>query len=265
MFICGWKAAMKPFLFVSDLDHTLVGTNDNDDEALSKLNQKLAGHREEFGTKVVYATGRSLELYRELKNEKKLLAPDALITAVGTEIYFDSESSTPIPDSDWFATFNEGWDAELIKKISSNFVDLVPQKPSEQRKFKVSYNISEKDAKQILPELKTALHEKGLKFQIVYSGGKDLDILPLRADKGLAVQFLQQKWMSSKHSTVVCGDSGNDIALFKVGEVRGVIVGNAQDELLKWYRENPREDCYLANAFCAAGILEGLVHHGFLQ
>ncbi|MBF2058721.1 HAD family hydrolase, partial [Fischerella thermalis] len=76
---------MAGFLFVTDLDHTLVG----DDQALLLLNERLQRHREEYGTKIVYATGRSPVLYRELQEEKNLLKPDALILSVGTEIYLD--------------------------------------------------------------------------------------------------------------------------------------------------------------------------------
>ncbi|HCF29166.1 MAG TPA: sucrose-phosphate phosphatase, partial [Cyanobacteria bacterium UBA11049] len=70
---------MTQFLFVTDLDNTLVG----DDQALVELNRKLSQHRQEYGTKIVYATGRSPTLYRELQQEKQLLQPDALVAAVG--------------------------------------------------------------------------------------------------------------------------------------------------------------------------------------
>ena len=43
---------MNPFLFVTDLDNTLVG----DDAALVELNQKLAAHRQQHNSKIVYST-----------------------------------------------------------------------------------------------------------------------------------------------------------------------------------------------------------------
>jgi hydroxymethylpyrimidine pyrophosphatase-like HAD family hydrolase len=79
---------MNPFLFVTDLDGTLVG----DKNALEKLNSKLEWHRREYGTKIVYATGRSLTLYSKLTTNEFLLKPDALVTSVGTEIYFDNNN-----------------------------------------------------------------------------------------------------------------------------------------------------------------------------
>ena len=76
---------MSRFLFVTDLDNTFVG----DDDALRELSQLLSKHRQEYGTKIVYATGRSPVLYEELKQERNLMEPDALVLSVGTEIYLD--------------------------------------------------------------------------------------------------------------------------------------------------------------------------------
>ncbi len=53
------------------------------------------------------------------------------------------------------------------------------------------------------------------------------------------MQFLQKQWGFDLKQTVACGDSGNDLALFSVGEERGIIVGNAQPELLQWHKANP--------------------------
>jgi len=151
-----------------------------------------------------------------------------------------------------------------LVEIAENFAELVPQQESEQRPFKVSYLITEENAAKVLPQLKLALENSSLKFNLIYSGSKDLDILSLYADKGLAVKFLQQKWGINSYSTVVCGDSGNDIALFKAGEERGIIVGNARPELLEWYKTNSTDYRYLAKASYAAGILEGLQYFNLL-
>lgn len=250
---------MTSFLFVTDLDNTLVG----DDAALEQLNQKLAQHRQENGTKIVYATGRSPVLYRQLTTEKQLLPPDALVTSVGTEIYFNPDTETFDPE--WAQIQSQGWNREQIVATAAHYSDLAVQPGSEQRPFKVSYYLTEQAATELLPRLESALKDQGLDVKLVYSGGKDLDILPIKGDKGLAVQFLRQKWGIDAQQTVVCGDSGNDIALFSVGEERGIIVGNARPELRQWYINNPADYRYLAQAHCAGGILEGLHHFGFLS
>ena len=250
---------MTGFLFVTDLDNTLVG----DDNALKALNQQLSQHRQQYGTKIVYATGRSRQIYHDLKTAKHLLDPDALIAAVGTEIYDDDGHDTP--DSGWSEKLSQGWDRDLIVATAAHYADLVTQPETEQRPFKVSYYLTEEAAVEVLPRLESQLAERGLDVKLIYSGGRDLDILPRQADKGLAVQFLQQKWGIDSTKTVVCGDSGNDIALFSVGEARGVIVGNARPELRQWYDQNPADYRYLAQAYCAGGILEGLYHFQFLS
>lgn len=249
---------MTAFLFISDLDNTLVG----DDDALEKLNQQLEQHRREYGTKITYATGRSPELYRQLTTEKSILPPDALITSVGTEIYFDPNAENL--DSGWADILSEGWNRDLIVATAAHYSDLIPQPESEQRPFKVSYYLSEEIAEELIPRIEASLQEKGLNVKLIYSGSKDFDILPQKGDKGLAVQFLRQKWDMEAERTVVCGDSGNDIALFSAGNERGIIVGNAKSELRQWYDKHRTDNHYMAQSRCAGGILEGLHHFGFL-
>ncbi|MCC5639732.1 sucrose-phosphate phosphatase [Nostoc sp. CHAB 5844] len=248
---------MKPFLFVTDLDHTLVGN----DEALVELNQILSQHRQEYGTKIVYATGRSPVLYRELQVEKNLIEPDALVCSVGTEIYLNNSDT---PDAGWSDILSPGWNRELVFSVAKSFPELEPQPDSEQRPFKVSFFVKQEFADKILPEIETKLQKYGLNIKLIYSSGIDLDIVPRSSDKGQAMQFLRQKWQFAAEQTVVCGDSGNDIALFAVGNERGIIVGNARPELLQWHTEYPTDYRYLAQGDCAGGILEGLKYFGFL-
>jgi sucrose-6-phosphatase len=249
---------MRQFLFVTDLDNTLVG----DDAALKELNIKLDRHRQERASKIVYATGRSPTLYRQLSEEKQLLPPDALIASVGTEIYLNGNES---PDPQWHERLATKWDRDLVTSIAAHFADLELQPETEQRPFKISYYLSEEVAVEVLPRLESLLKERDLDAKLIYSGGQDLDILPRLSDKGLAVKFLQQCWDIDPTQTVVCGDSGNDISLFSVGEERGIIVGNARSELRLWHDINPAPSRYLANASYAQGIIEGLMYFGFIH
>jgi len=245
-------------MFVTDLDNTFVGN----DEALVELSQKLSQHRQKYGTKIVYATGRSLFLYQELKEEKNLLDPDGLVVAVGTEIYLNGSK---IPDSQWSDKLSGGWNKQVVLSTTAEFPELVPQPDSEQGDFKVSFYLKEAHAAQVLPQLKSKLNTAGLDIKLIYSSGIDLDIVPISSDKGQAMQFLRKKWNFVSERTVACGDSGNDIALFAAGEERGIIVGNARPELLAWHNDNPAEYRYLAKNVCAGGILEGLKYFGLIE
>ena len=248
---------MSPFLFVTDLDNTLVG----DDAALIRLNQELDSHRQQYNSKIVYATGRSLYLYRLLAEAKSLLTPDALITSVGTEMYFDEKHEEYDPE--WAKILSQGWDRAEIVEIASQFKELQSQPKSEQNPFKISYYLAESVAKETIAQLKSALDRNGFKIKLIYSAGQDLDLLPRNGDKGLAVKFLRQKWNIAAEKTMVCGDSGNDISMFQ-GQEKGLIVGNAKPELIQWYEANKNDNLYLAQAICAGGILEGLKHFNFL-
>ena len=252
---------MKPFLFVTDLDDTLVYRTVGDDSALPELNQLLNRHRQEYGTKIVYSTGRSPVLYKELQAQKNLLQPDALVLSVGTEIYLDG---TDTPDSDWSEILSPGWERETVLSITKKYPELVRQPDSEQRPFKVSCFLEQEVSANVLPQLEAELQKYKLNVKLIYSSDIDLDIVPRTSDKGQAMQFLRQKWKFAAEQTVVCGDSGNDIALFAVGNERGIIVGNARKELLQWHNEYPADYHYLAKAFCAGGIIEGLNYFGLL-
>lgn len=248
---------MARFLFVTDLDNTFVG----DDDALRELEQLLSKHRQEHGTKIVYATGRSPVLYQELKKEKNLMEPDALVLSVGTEIYLDKSDT---PDVDWSKKLSQGWNREVVLSKTADFSELKPQPDTEQGEFKLSFFLEQSVAEGVLAKLKSAFSESGLDVKLIYSSGIDLDIVPSNSDKGQAMQFLRQKWNFVSERTVACGDSGNDIALFAVGEERGILVGNARPELIQWHNENPADHRYLAKNVCAGGIIEGLKYFGFL-
>ena len=246
---------MTQFLLVTDLDNTLVG----DDRALDELNQRLTQCRQVNGVKLVYSTGRSITSYQHLSTKVNLLEPDVLITAVGTEIYYPGN----VLDQEWTTQSSAGWNRDAIVTITQQFPQLVPQPESEQRSLKVSFLLDAEDA-QILPDLEAKIKNQGVDAQLIYSSNQDLDILSSRANKGNALAYIQQVLGFKSDRTISCGDSGNDIALFEQ-KTLGVIMGNAQPELLQWHHKNPTDDRYLAQGFCAAGILEGLQYFGFLQ
>ncbi len=248
---------MARFLFVTDLDNTFVG----DDDALRELEQLLSQHRQKHGTKIVYATGRSPVLYQKLKQERNLMEPDALVLSVGTEIYLDKSDT---PDTGWSKKLSQGWNREVVLSKTADFSELRPQPETEQGEFKVSFFLEESVATGILPQLESNLFSCGLDVKLIYSSGIDLDIVPSNSDKGQAMQFLRQKWNFVAERTVACGDSGNDTALFAVGEERGILVGNARPELIQWHNKNPANHRYLAKNEYAGGIIEGLKYFGFL-
>jgi sucrose-6-phosphatase len=245
----------NPFLIVTDLDATLVGN----DRYLEDFNRFFTKHREAHGSKLVYATGRSLKLYQDLESEVDLLLPDRLITSVGSEIYTADKKM----DINWASQLSENWNVEQVKQITSKYEQLKPQPESEQGPFKVSF-LLRPEHKSILENVNQELKSKSIKAQIIYSSDKDVDVLPEQSGKGKALSYVRESLGIPCARTVACGDSGNDIALFTENTF-GIIVGNARPELREWYEANKRSNLYLARTNCAAGILEGLHHFGWLN
>jgi hypothetical protein len=259
--IIGTVLDIMRYLIVTDLDNTLVG----DDRATFNLNQRLRSQRSQIT--LVYATGRSYHSARQLLAEKKLLQPDYWIVGVGTEIYHRD-----IPDSNWIRDRSIGWDRDKIVKLVRSFPYFQFQDATEQNSRKISLLLTDKNRPEVVDNLRDSLLQASIEAQVIFSSNRDIDILPKSIDKGKALAYLMLNLNITPDATIVCGDSGNDISLFQQ-PVCGTIVGNAQPELLNWYKKSGRSaksniikqlpHHYLAKAPYADGILEGLQHFHF--
>jgi sucrose-6F-phosphate phosphohydrolase len=240
------------FLLVTDLDNTLVGH----EPALQALNTLLTAMRDQVY--LVYATGRSYDSTSQLMAEAGLLQPDYCIAGVGSEIY-----QAHALDTDWMAHLSQNWQRQAICEIARQFPELTPQPAGEQNHWKISFFLNPAAPEATINQLEKQLQQAGLAAQVVFSSGRDVDILPEASNKGNATTYLQQRLEIPWETTLVCGDSGNDISLFEA-RARGVIVGNAQPELLEWYRNFGQSHHYLAQRSCAGGILEAIEYFELL-
>jgi len=236
------------WLLISDLDNTWVG----DQRALAHLQQYLGDRRDSLY--LVYATGRSLGSAKALQRQVGLLEPDYWITAVGSEIYNQGEL-----DQHWADYLSEHWQRDTIQAIADQYPQLTPQSPLEQNPWKISYHFDPQADPRAIDTIKDHLREIQLPVQVIFSSGKDVDFLPQRSNKGNASRYLQQRLQISGEKTLVCGDSGNDISLFET-DSRGVIVNNAQPELLAWHQNCGESRHFLAKSGYAAGILEAIAY-----
>jgi sucrose-phosphate synthase len=112
-----------------------------------------------------------------------------------------------------------------------------------------------------LEALNDLIHGAGLRANLVLSGGRDLDILPLHASKGQAVRYLAFRWGIPLDHFITAGDSGNDRDML-VGDMLGIVVGNHGPELAPL---RGRSRVYFANRPHAWGILEGIRHYQVRQ
>lgn len=249
----GWRFADLDKMLITDIDDTLVG----DDESLEEFLEIMEKNRNEVGFGV--ATGRSLELVDEILKEKNIPVPDVIISSVGTEIYYGPDMNNLSMDSGWRSHISYQWKPDRIKKVLSGFDFLEPQDRDGERDFKISYNMDPNDDH--LARIHQRLTENKLRYQLIYSHDAYLDILPQRASKGRAIQYLGNKWDIKPENTLVSGDSGNDYEML-YGKRLAVVVGNHSPEIER-LRGNRR--VYFADSNYAAGIIEGVKFYRFLD
>ncbi len=249
----GWRFADMDKMLITDIDDTLVG----DDKSLKDFIEIMEKNRTDVGFGV--ATGRSLELVEEILKEKDIPTPDVIISSVGTEIYYGPDLDNLNQDSGWRNHISYQWKPDRIKEVLSDFDFLTLQDRDGERDFKISYNMDPNEDH--LASVHQRLTEHKLRYQLIYSHGAYLDILPTRASKGRAIKYLGKKWDILPENILVSGDSGNDYEML-YGQRLAIVVGNHSPEIER-LRGNRR--VYFADNNYAAGIIEGIKYYRFME
>lgn len=272
---------MQKLLICTDLDRTLLpnGTQPESPEARTIFTRLVS--RPEVC--LVYVSGRNLALVQEAIQEYDLPAPHWIVGDVGSTMYkFEGDrwkswqNWTQQIAGDW-----RGFNAIDLEPLFSDLAEishLVLQEPDQQSRFKLSYYLPldiEKDALQ--QYIKLRLEEQNIAASLIYSVDEAkeiglLDILPARATKLHAVEFLMGQLNFDDGNTVFAGDSGNDLPILISG-VPSVLVANAPEDIIVQSQQQAKERgnthrLYLAqggflgmNGNYSAGILEGIVHY----
>ena len=235
-------------LLVCDIDNTLVGSA----PCVAKF---CTWHRRQNGLAFGVATGRSFHSAMSILEQQNAPSPLVMITSVGSEIYHrDANGTTFTQDREWQSKIAAGWNRDGVLDALADIPDLMPQAPLEQRRFKISY-FTNGDAG-IVKKVKARLIQHGSKASVIHSHGRYLDILPVGASKGAAIDHVRHRFGLSPAAVFAAGDSGNDIEMLRT-VAQSIIVANYSDGLAE------RADLahsYVARRPHASGIIEGVAH-----
>lgn len=229
------------WLLVTDVDDTLIG----DDQALRELLPALRIAR----IPIALNSSRPTASVRGTIEEHwppDAEPPDAVITALGTEIEYASGE----PDVGWHARF-EDWPRDEVDRVLRE-LGFEPHASEFQTAFKVSYAVPASDVARV----EAALDRADAPRRTIHSGDSDFDVIPPEAGKAAAMFRVAACLGVAEDHVIVAGDSGNDLVMFEHAS-RGIVVGNARRELRE--RVEP-ERAYFASALQAGGILEALRH-----
>lgn len=244
----------KPSIFrdraiLTSLDLNLIG----DRESLSQLLQTMQSNRKEiiFGI----ATGRRLDDALATLRLYNIPLPDVLITSQGTEIHYAPNLTK---DAVWERHINHLWNPQAVRDVLKEFAGLQLQPKNYQSYFKISYYIDPVVAD--VHAIRQAMLRNEQAVNVVFSFGQFLDVLPVRASKGLALRWCAQQLGFPLENTLVSGVTGADADMLR-GNTLGVVVDNRH--LAELSDLSNVDKIYFAKKPHAAGILEAMDHYNF--
>ena len=234
-------------LIVVDIDETIVCEN-NDNSGISEFSTIIENR--DKNTLFAYATGRNIKSIEEIVNAYSLPKADFYISSVGSAIYHEFNNGSK--DCCWDYYIRKKWNIYNIKRALENFEGLSLQGVDDQSKTKLSYFTDEHNFN--YDHLIDRLRKQLDKITVIHSHNAYLDILPIKASKLKAIEFIAEKLEIKPEDIITAGDSGNDIDMLD-GPFKSIIVSNHTDEV-EYLKD--KESCYFATAPGAAGVVEGL-------
>lgn len=236
----------------SDLDQSLLG----DPEYLPEFTRILKKNSRcsSFGI----ATGRRLDSALKQIKTHKIPHPDVLVTSLGTEIYYGPSLTR---DKAWTDHIDYLWRPVKVHAILNDLPGLRLQPKVEQSHYKISYYYDAAKAPDV-DEIRHLLLQHEQTVNVVFSFGQYLDIVPVRASKGLALRWYAEQWDIPLGHILVAGGSGADEDMIR-GNTLAVLVANRHHEELSDLIELER--VFFAKQPYAAGILEAIEYYDFFQ
>ena len=236
----------------SDLDQNLL----DDPSALSTFIEVLQANRNcvLFGI----ATGRRLVSAIRAMKKQQVPMPNVLITGLGTEIHYNPNL---VPDAAWELHIDYLWNPRIILRTLHQLPGMKLQPRTEQSRFKISYYIDPEKAPDT-QQINKMLHQEGQAANVVLSFGQFLDIIPVRASKGLALRWVAEKYDIPLDRILAAGGSGADEDMMR-GNMLAVVVANRHNEELSDLIHS--EEIFFASRPYAEGILEAIQYYDFFE
>jgi hydroxymethylpyrimidine pyrophosphatase-like HAD family hydrolase len=165
-----------------------------------------------------------------------------------------------------------------LQELFNDLPQLCLQEADKQNIFKLSYYVSlDVNPGPLLKEMQNRLEAGTICASLIWSVDEPaeiglLDVLPARATKLHAVEFLMRRHGFSPSETLFAGDSGNDLPVL-TSHLPSVLVANAGPEIRQQAvqqakKRGSQDMLYLArgdffgmNGNYAAGILEGVAYY----
>ena len=203
------------------------------------------------------ATGRRFENALATLRQNRIPVPDVLITGQGTEIHLAPGLTN---DDAWSRHIDHRWTPQAARRALRDVPGLTPQPKGQQSEFQLSYYIdtsvvSVQDVRQLLMRNEVVAN-------VVQSFGQFLDVLPVRASKGLALRWVAEQLEFPLERTLVSGVTGADADML-LGNTLGIVVDSRhRDELSQL---SGSENVFFSDTENAAGIIEAMSYYGFPQ
>jgi len=267
-----------PVMLCSDLDRTILPNGAEPESPRARPLLHAVAARDELV--LAYVSGRHEGLLREAIEQYQIPIPNFAIGDVGTTIYEVGPNQLWQAWSAWSRDIAPDWNGATRQDLAALLTGLPAlrlQEDAKQNTFKLSYYTPvEFEREALLAEIDSRLHSQAVCASLIWSVDEAadvglLDVLPARATKLHAVEFLAAELGIARERLVFAGDSGNDLPVLVSG-LQAVLVRNAHAEVRAQATQEVAAKglagkLYLAqgdfmdmNGNYSAGVLEGLAH-----
>nr|VFJ67435.1 MAG: sucrose-phosphate synthase [Candidatus Kentron sp. FM]VFJ67589.1 MAG: sucrose-phosphate synthase [Candidatus Kentron sp. FM]VFK16689.1 MAG: sucrose-phosphate synthase [Candidatus Kentron sp. FM] len=244
-----------PLLFhdralIVDLDCS----SSNGREGLDTFLDLLRAKRRHVGFGIVTVHG--IEPARKLLKKYRIPTPDVLIAGMGTELYYAPRF---FADTAWNEHIDHHWNPRALRRILDKVSGLSLCSRQEQLYFKLRYTFDASRAPSV-EDITRILRQEGESASVFRSDPTHLEIIPVRASKGLAVRYFADQWGIPLEKILVAGGSATDEDMIR-GNTLGSVIANPDADGLSHLAEI--EGIYFSRNQYVRGILEAIDHYDF--